>query len=327
MSLYLFDNHANSKQFFLNLLTIEAVRMANRFDQMRAFTSVVEAGGFSRAASRAGVSRAAVSRLVGDLEARLGVRLLNRTTRQMHLTEAGSSFYERCRHLLDDLEDAERSVSDSSVGPQGRLKVVAPVNFALSDLGEGIAQFLRMYPKIRLDLSLNDQIIDPVEGGFDIAIRLCHSEPQLPKTLDAHLINHSTRVLCASPKYLSENGEPKKPQDLTGHECISFSYVEDPSVWRLYANKREHAVPINSRITTSSERIITAAAVEGLGVAYGPRAFFRDHIDAGALRQVLTSYSLPRASIYSLFVRSPFVPDKVDAFNGFMEQFLRGRIS
>lgn len=301
--------------------------MANRFDQMRAFTAVVESGGFSRAASRAGVSRAAVSRLVGDLEARLGARLLNRTTRRMHLTEVGSSFYERCRHLLDDLEDAERGVSDAAAGPQGRLRVVAPVNFGLSDLGEGIAQFLQAYPNIRFNLDLNDQFIDPVEGGFDIAIRLCHTEPQLPKTLDAALLNHSTRVLCASPDYLGAYGEPERPQDLSSHQCISFSYIEDPSVWRLYSGKREFAVPIDSRITTSSERVITAAAVEGLGIAYGPRAFFRDQIAAGTLRQVLDKFSLPRASVYSLFVRSPFVPAKISAFNAFMQQFLAGRIS
>ena len=160
----------------------------------------METGGFSRATGRIGMSRAAVSRHIIDLEDRLGVRLLNRTTRQMSLTEAGGSFYEKCCRILEEIDHAERSITDSSSGPQGNLRVVAPVNFGLSDLGDAVVAFLREFPLIQLDLSLNDQIVDPMEGGYDISIRLAMAEPHIPKTLDIARISQSTRILCASPR-------------------------------------------------------------------------------------------------------------------------------
>jgi DNA-binding transcriptional LysR family regulator len=300
--------------------------MANQLDQMRAFTAVVETGGFTRATGRTGMSRAAVSRQIIDLEDRLGVRLLNRTTRQMSLTEEGGSFYEKCCRILEDINNAERSVSDSSSGPQGTLRVVAPVNFGLSDIGQAVVEFLQEYPLIQLDLSLNDQLVDPMDGGFDIAIRLRQSEPQLPKTLDLSRISQSTRILCASPEYLASNGEPDEPDALGQHKCLSYSYVEDPSIWRLSRNGKEYVVPVSSRITTSAGRVIAAAAEQGLGIAYGPEAFFREQLAKGTVRQVLCDYELPRASIFSLFARSRYVPAKISAFNSFMEQFFVGRI-
>ena len=300
--------------------------MANQIDQMRAFTAVVETGGFTRATGRTGMSRAAVSRQIIDLEDRLGVRLLNRTTRQMSVTEVGGSFYEKCCRILEDVDNAERSVSDSSSGPQGTLRVVAPVNFGLSDIGQAVVDFLREFPLIQLDLSLNDQMVDPMEGGFDIAIRLRQSEPQLPKTLDISRISQSTRILCASPEYLVLNGEPDEPDALGQHQCFSYSYVEDPSICRLSRDGHEYVVPVSSRITTSAGRVIAAAAEQGLGIAYGPEAFFREQLAKGTVKQVLCDYELPRASIFSLFARSRYVPAKIGAFNTFMERFFIGRI-
>ena len=272
------------------------------------------------------MSRAAVSRQIIDLEDRLGVRLLNRTTRQTSLTEVGGSFYEKCCRILEDIDNAERSVSDSSSGPQGMLRVVAPINFGLSDIGQAVVEFLREFPLIQLDLSLNDQLVDPMEGGFDIAIRLRQSEPQLPKTLDISRISQSTRILCASPEYLDLQGEPDEPEALGQHQCLSYSYVEDPSIWRLSRDGHDYVVPVSSRITTSAGRVIAAAAEQGLGIAYGPEAFFREQLANGTVKQVLCDYKLPRASIFSLFARSRYVPAKIGAFNSFMERFFIGRI-
>lgn len=300
--------------------------MANKVDQMRAFRAVVETGGFTRATGRIGMSRAAISRHILDLEDRLGVRLLNRTTRQTSLTEVGGSFYEKCCRILEEIDHAERSVSDSTSGPQGALRVVAPVNFGLSDLGEAVVEFLREYPLIQLDLSLNDQTVDPMEGGYDIAIRVRMSEPQIPKTLDISRLSQSTRILCASPAYLEQHGEPGDPDALGDHQCLSYSYVDDPGTWRLSRGGQEYVVPVSSRITTSAGRVIATAAEQGLGIAYGPEAFFRGQLAKGAVRQVLSDYELPRASIFSLSARSRYVPAKIGAFNTFMERFFVGRI-
>lgn len=300
--------------------------MANKVDQMRAFQAVVETGGFTRATERIGMSRAAVSRHIIELEDRLGVRLLNRTTRQTSLTEVGGAFYEKCCRILEEIDHAERSVSDTSSGPQGNLRVVAPVNFGLRDLGEAVVAFLREFPSIQLDLSLNDQTVDPMEGGYDIAIRVRMSEPQIPKTLDIARLSQSTRMLCASPDYLARHGEPDSPEALAAHQCLSYSYVDDPGTWRLSRDGKEHAVAVSSRITTSAGHVIAAAAEQGLGIAYGPVAFFRSHLADGTVRQVLADYELPRASIFSLSARSRYVPAKIGAFNTFMERFFVGRI-
>lgn len=300
--------------------------MANKIDQMRAFQAVVDSGGFSRATERMGMSRAAISRHILDLEDRLGVRLLNRTTRQMSLTEVGGSFYEKCCRILEEIDHAERSVSESSFGPTGTLRVVAPVNYGLSDLGEAVVEFMRQFPLIQLDLSLNDQTIDPMEGGYDIAIRVRLSEPQLPKTLEISRISQSTRILCASPVYLERHGEPDDPEMLRQHECLSYSYVDDPGVWRMSRDGEEFVVPVSSRIRTSASSVIATAAEQGLGIAYGPQAFFRDQIANGTLKQVLSDYELPRATIFSLYARSRYVSAKIGAFNAFMERFFVGRI-
>jgi len=145
----------------------------------------------------------------------------------------------------------------------------------LNDLGQGVVEFLQTYPSIRLDLSLNDQMVDPMDGGFDIAIRLLHNEPQIPKTLGITRLIQSTRMLCASPAYLAQNGEPFSPADLNQHQCLSYSYVEDPSIWRLSRGKQDFLIPVSSRVTTSSGRVISSAAERELGIAYGPEAFFR----------------------------------------------------
>ncbi|MCC2099360.1 MAG: LysR family transcriptional regulator [Hyphomicrobiales bacterium] len=293
--------------------------MANRFNQMRAFVGVVEAGGFTSATARTGMSRAVISRNIIDLEDRLGTRLLNRTTRQVSLTDVGRSFYEKCRRILDELDDAERIATNSQSGPQGELRVVAPINFGLGELGSGITKFLLAYESIRVLLSLNDHPVDPIESGYDIAIRVLQRPIQPPQTIDMCKIAVSSRILCASPAYLDMRGEPSRPQDLARHDCLCYSYVDEPGVWQFTRGKDEFAVPVRARVTTSASSVLATSAAEGLGIAYGPRAFFHKELASGAVRQVLSDYRLPEVSIFSLFARSRHPSRKVEAFNEFMQ--------
>lgn len=297
--------------------------MANRFEQMRAFAGVVEAGGFTRAIDRTGMSRAVISRNVLELEDRLGTRLLNRTTRQVSLTEAGRNFYEKCRRILDDLDAAERSAADEGSAPRGALRVVAPVNFGLSELGPAIADFLLQYANVRIELSLNDRIVDPIEAGYDVAIRVRQSAPEVPMTIDFEKITQSSRILCGSIEYLRNHGEPRKPADLHEHDCLCYSYVDEPTVWRLSRRGEDHAVHVRDRILTSASSVLATAAERGLGIAYGPAAFFRDGLNRGLLRRVLKNYELPQVAIYSLFARSKYVPPKLQAFNDFMRDYFK----
>ena len=188
----------------------------DRFEQMRVFVSVVEAGGFSRAAPRAAMSRAAISKHVMQLEERLGARLLNRTTRHVSLTDAGRRFYDQCRRILGDVSAAEVSVARAGAEPSGELRIVAPTNFGLTMIGPAISEFLLAYRDISVDLSLNDQLIDPIDGGYDIAIRVIVGQPPDSTSLRAVRLSTSRRILCASPDYLARRGTPRQPEDLAG---------------------------------------------------------------------------------------------------------------
>ena len=185
----------------------------DRFENARVFAAVIEAGGFTRAAERLGLSRAATSKHVLQLEERLGARLLDRTTRRVSVTAAGRTFYEQCRRILAELEEAERTASELHNEPRGELRVVAPTNFGLAEIGTAITDFLIAYPRLRINLTLNDRLTDPIEGGYDVAISV-----DMPRGASTSLVvrklNTSRRILCAAPDYLARRGTPQTPEDL-----------------------------------------------------------------------------------------------------------------
>jgi DNA-binding transcriptional LysR family regulator len=289
----------------------------DRFENARIFAAVVEAGGFTRAAERLGLSRAAASKHVLQLEARLGARLLNRTTRKVSVTAAGRTFYDQCRRILADLDEAERAASELHNEPRGELRVIAPTNFGLAEIGTAIADFIVAYPTLRINLTMNDRLTDPIEGGYDIAISV-----DMPRgassSLVARKLNTSRRILCAAPDYLQRRGTPRSPQELAGHDCLSYSYVSVPDEWHLAGADGEHVVKVNGPIITSHRHVLRSAALRGLGIAYGPIDFFRDDLDADRLVRVLPEHRLPEATIYAVYPVSKQLSAKVKAFNEFM---------
>ena len=292
----------------------------DRFENARVFVTVVEAGGFTRAAERLGLSRAAASKHVLQLEERLGARLLNRTTRRVSVTAAGRTFYEQCRRILAEFDEAERSAGELHNTPSGELRVVAPTNFGLAEIGTAIADFLSAYPRLRINLTMSDRLTDPIEGGYDLAISV-----DMPRGASSNLmarkLNTSRRILCAAPGYLRERGKPQTPADLGGHDCLSYSYVSSPTEWHLAGADGEHMVKVNGPIVTSHRHVLRSAALRGLGIAYGPIDFFRDDIAAGRLVQVLPDYELPRATIYAVYPATRRLSAKVKAFNDFMARY------
>jgi DNA-binding transcriptional LysR family regulator len=289
----------------------------DRFENARVFAAVVEAGGFTPAAERLGLSRAAASKHVQQLEERLGARLLNRTTRRVSVTEAGRAFYEQSRRILADLEQAERSAGELHNEPRGELRVIAPTNFGLAEIGTTIADFITAYPRLRINLTMNDHVTDPIEGGYDIAISV-----GMPRGTSSSLVvrklNTSRRVLCAAPEYLMRRGTPQTPEDLARHDCLSYSYVPVPEEWHLIGADGERVVKVSGPIVTSHRHVLRSAAVRGVGVAYGPIDFFRDDLDAGRLQRVLPEYQLPEATIYAVYPASQQLSAKVKVFNDFM---------
>ena len=295
----------------------------DRFENANVFVAVVEAGGFTRAAERLGLSRAATSKHIQALEERLGARLLNRTTRRVSTTAAGRTFYEQCRRILAEFDEAERSASGLHNEPRGELRVIAPTNFGLADLGNAITDFLLAYPRVRVNLTVNDHVTDPIATGYDIAISV-----DVPRgassSLVARKLNTARRILCAAPDYLQRRGTPHAPEDLTGHDCLSYSYVAVPDEWHLVGRDGEHVIKVSGPIVTSHRHVLRTAAVRGLGVAYGPSDFFRDDLAAGRLTAVLGDYRLPEATIYAVYPASRQLSAKVKAFNDFMTRHFAG---
>jgi DNA-binding transcriptional LysR family regulator len=292
----------------------------DRFENARVFAAVVEAGGFTAAAERLGVSRAAASKNVQLLEERLGARLLDRTTRRVSVTEAGRTFYQQCRRILADLEDAERAAGELHNEVRGEVRVIAPTNFGLAEIGTAIADLIVSYPRLHINLTFNDRVTDPIEGGYDVAISV--GRPRGTSTsLIVRKLNTSRRILCAAPDYLSRRGVPTKPEDLGNHDCLSYSYLEEPDEWHLIGRDGERVVKVSGPIVTSHRQVLRTAAVRGLGIAYGPIIFFHDDLLAGSVVQVLPQFQLPEATIYAVYPAGRQLSAKVRAFNDFMARY------
>ncbi len=292
----------------------------DRFENAKVFAAVVEAGGFTPAAARLGLSRAAASKHVQQLEERLGARLLERTTRRVSVTEAGRAFYQQCRRILADLEEAERAAGELHNEPRGELRVIAPTNFGLAEIGTAITDLIVAYPRLHINLTFNDRVTDPIEGGYDIAISV--GRPRgTSSSLIVRKLNTSRRILCAAPDYLSRRGVPKRPEDLGGHDCLSYSYLEEPDEWHLIGRNGERVVKVSGPIVTSHRQVLRTAAVRGLGIAYGPIIFFHDDLAAGRVVRVLPQFQLPEATIYAVYPAGRQLSAKVRAFNDFMARY------
>lgn len=292
----------------------------DRFENARVFAAVVEAGGFTPAAERLGLSRAAASKHVQQLEERLGARLLERTTRRVSVTEAGRAFYQQCRRILADLEDAERAASELHNEPRGELRVIAPTNFGLAEIGTAITDLILAYPRLHINLTFNDRVTDPIEGGYDVAISVGRPHGT-SSSLVVRKLNTSRRILCAAPDYLSRRGVPGEPEDLGSHDCLSYSYLEEPDEWHLIGRDGERVVKVSGPIVTSHREVLRTAAVRGLGIAYGPVIFFHEDMVAGRVVQVLPQFRLPEAAIYAVYPAGRQLSAKVKAFNDFMARY------
>ena len=223
----------------------------------------------------------------GHQQARTAARTTpGRATARSHhtarsATAAGRTFYDQCRRILADLEEAERTASELHNEPRGELRVIAPTNFGLTEIGTAITDFLFAYPQLRINLTLNDRLTDPIEGGYDVAISV-----GMPRGASSSLIVRklytSQRVLCAAPDYLAQRGRPQRPEDLTRHDCLSYSYLEVPDEWHFAGSRRRARGESERADGHQSPPVLRTAAVRGLGIAYGPADFFRDDIEAGA---------------------------------------------
>lgn len=288
----------------------------DRFQAIAAFAKVVESGSFARAADRMGVSVSAISRQVADLEAHLGARLLNRTTRRLSLTESGSVYYERCVQLLADLEEAEEAVSSTAVVPRGTLRLTAATGFGSGYLASAIAEFRERHPQLRFDILLSDRAVDLVDEGLDLAVRIGEIGSQ---ALIGRRVGVSRMVCCASPSYVERNAPLRSPEDLAAHACLTYAYSSIGNQWHFTdAAGGLHEVRVSGPAQANNGAMLAALAVAGAGIILEPDFIVAADVRAGRLVRLLPEYAAPSIGIHAIYPSRRHLSAKVRAFVDFL---------
>ena len=280
------------------------------------FVKVVELSSFTAAAEALEMSQPVVSKAVTRLEEKLGARLLNRTTRRLSLTEAGSELYRRSVRALAEIEDAELEVARFQTEPRGTLRVSAPMSFAILHLGKVVHEFHERFPGVSMELHLDDRQVDLVEEGFDLAIRIGRLQDS---NLVARRLIPCRQVLCASPSYLAKKGTPERPEDLLEHSCIVYSLLSTPREWRFTdAQGETHVVPISGALESNNGLMNRAAAIAGAGIVLLPAFYIGEELRSGALKQVLSDFAPVELAIYAIYPERRNLTPKVRAFVDFL---------
>ena len=287
----------------------------DRFLEMQTFNAVVDAGSFVKAAEALGMSKAAVSRYLVDMETRLGVRLLHRTTRRLSLTEEGQVFYGRSKELLAELAEAEDEISSRSHAASGLLRINAPFTFGVLHLAPLWGAFMAQNPKVTLDVTLADRLVDLVEEGYDMAIRIASLENS---TLVSKRLASTRMVLCASPQYLALHGTPKDPSELAAHAVISYSYWSTRDEWHFTGPQGPVSVKTQPCIHTNSGDTCRAAALAHQGVILQPDFLVGPDLVAGTLIEVLPQFRSLELGIYAVYPTRKHVSAKVRALIDFL---------
>ncbi len=288
----------------------------DRLAALTVFSQVVEQGHLTRAAEHLGMSTSAVSRHLSDLEAHLDVRLINRTTRRLSLTEAGQVFYERCVQLLADLEEAEIAVTSASVVPRGTLKLTCSIAWGIRHLAPAIAAFVERFSQVRFEIELSDRAVDIVDEGIDLAIRIGDIGPQ---SLIGRKIGAAELVCCASPAYLEANGTPRTPDELAQHSCLIYSYMASGNAWRFRDDQgAERTVRVSGAVHANNGEMLTTLAAAGMGIALEPDFIVAPQLASGALVPILRGYTAPSAAIYAVYASRRHLSAKVRAFVDFL---------
>lgn len=282
------------------------------------FVQVVRSGSFSGAARTLDMQRSGVSRKVAELEEHLGARLLQRTTRTLHLTDEGRIFYDHCVRALAELEEAEEALAGMHGTPRGLLRVTAPLSFGF--LGPLVGEFLEQNPEVQIELLCTDRIVDLVEEGFDVAIRA----GRLPDTsLIARRLGDLPRYVVASPRYLEGRALPHRPEDLDDHTCLSFGAPR--ATWKLVSREREVEVKVEGRLAVNDYEVLREATLAGAGVAMLPDLDCIEAIRAGKLERLLPEWTSEETPIHVLYPSTRHLSARVKAFVEFMQERMRRR--
>lgn len=281
---------------------------------MALFVEVARARSFTRASQVSGIPIATLSRRVATLEKRVGVRLLERTTRRLALTEPGRRYLERCERIVQEADIAHEILKEAAERPAGHLRISMPVEFGLISVAPVIDEFARRYPEITIDAELSSRPADFIDDNVDVSIRLGEIRD---RSLIARRLGVAARLLYAAPSYLARRGVPDHPRDLGEHDCILQSYMAQPKVWRLISDKRAIDVDVQGRFSTNNVSMTLKFAEQGYGIAALSPPNVRTAYDSGAIRQVLTDWSFPPAPVHAVMT-SRMLPARVRIFVDFL---------
>lgn len=289
----------------------------DRLTAMRTFCRVAELESFSRAARQLDLSPAVVTRQVAALESELGVRLLDRSTRHVELTDAGEQYYASSLELLDRFDELQARTTGHAEKPRGLLRISAPLDFGIVYLRSAIRTFLSREPEVQVEVHFDDRVVDLLDENFDVAVRI-------GELGDSSLVARKLGEACigcyASPEYLAMHGEPKHPRDLENHLALEYALAPKPGKWRFPDGDKSIDVNVNWRLSANNGRALASAACEGLGVVQLPEFLVIDHLEQGRLMEILRPYRSAPLAISLLYLQRRYNPAKIRAFSDFLHQ-------
>lgn len=294
----------------------------DRIDAMRAFITVVTEGSFTLAAERLALSPQLISKHIAQLEKHLSARLLNRTTRKLHLTEAGTRYFQRAQQVLSDISDMENELGDMQAHASGLLRISAPASFAIRHMAKLMIDFQQAHPAVDIDLQINDRKVDIVEEGFDIALRIGHLKSS---SLIAKRIAPVRLVMCASPEYLQQHGMPKSLQDLKAHRYLRYSYLEDDANQLAHRWLRSSDRARSNELVCNNGDVLVESAIAGAGIALQPTFISGAAIKEGKLTIVLPEHEPEPLTLYAVYSSRQLLANKVKCFVEFLDGYYGDR--
>ena len=280
-------------------------------ERMAIFARVVEEKSFSAAARRLNLSKSLVSKQITQLEKSIGSRLLNRTTRALSLTEAGSMFYEHCARIVEELEEAKLAVSRLQSEPRGILRISAPVAFGRLHVASALPEFLATHPELKIDMVTTDRFVDLAEEGYDVVVRIV-GDP--PPNVVARKLAPVNRRICATPEYFARHGVPQKPQELERHNCLTYTYFNPQDPWRLRGPDGDISVRASGDLRVNDDDALSEAVLAGLGIALLPTFIIGKALQTGRLQAVLSNYVPLERHVYAIYLPNRHLSAKVRAF-------------
>jgi len=291
-------------------------------EEIQTFVHIVDASTITAAAERLSLAKSAVSRRLSELEEQLGVELFHRTTRKLVLTDSGGGFYQRCVQILADLQEAEDAVSQAHHELSGRLRVAAPLSFGAMHLSSAIIEFQKLHPKLYFDIDFDDRKIDLIQEGFDVGIRIAELKDS---SLIARKFASVSFVICASPAYLKQHGQPETPEDLKDHFCFTYSNKDRPDQWK-FTDKQggTQSLKIPKMMQANNGLFLNTAAIEGLGIVYQPTFIAHESLAKGELISILQDYTISNVNAYAIYPPTRHLSQRVRRFIDFLVERFSG---